>query len=179
MPSPKEQNKVPGLELGLPGLATGRKGRRDQRGDGQVVSYLDETGLALAWTGDEEAPYVKIVPQLPRVRNLIPSNAALVPELQAFVGPGRAIEIFAVDLRDQTQSPPVYYLQAHDSKAAPVAGATPAVTALPLCQAAMYEWTDTAQTFTQGLWVTISSTPLTYTPVVANQQFSITARVVP
>lgn len=176
----REIDRVAALELGLPGLGLLRRLRADvRRGVGGVLGYLDETGSAIAWTGDEEAPYVKEVPISPRVVNLNPSAGAAVPLYQVLEGRGRVVEVWAIDLRDQSLSPATIYLQIFDQLAEPQAGDLPAVTALPLCQVAAYEWASTAQLFENGLWVGLSSTALSYTPLVASQEFAITTRVLP
>jgi len=174
-------DRIRALELSLPGLgALLRRTRQDIRSSlGQVMAYLDEGGQPQAWTGDARAPYVLNVPQTPRVVNLNPSAGALVPLFNAFPGPGRVLEVWALDLRDQSQSPPDIYLQVFDSTDAPVAGDQPAVTAIPLCGTAEYEWTYDAFLIGSGCWVALSSTALVYTPLAANQLFAMTARVIP
>lgn len=181
----REIDRVAALELGLPGLGLLRRLRADvRRGVGNVLGYLDETGNAIAWTGDEEAPYVKAVPEVPRISNLIPrigqSAVPLVPLYQVFTGPGRVVEVWAVDLRDQSLSPPTIYLQLFDSEEEPQAGDVPTVTALPLCRVASYEWANGAAFLVgDGLWVALSSTGQAYTPLAPTTDFSITARVLP
>lgn len=39
-----------------------RRDRTDDRAQGELVAYEDENGNALAWTGDDEAPYVRVLP---------------------------------------------------------------------------------------------------------------------
>ncbi len=181
MTQPNRPDRNRALELTLPGLALLRRLRQDVRlAMGQVAAYLDETGNPQAWTGDERAPYVMNVPQTPRAVVLNPAAGAQIPLLHAFPGPGRALEVWATDLRDQSQNPPTIYLQVFDTTTAPVSGSTePTVTAIPLCMWAEYEWTYDAFLISNGLWVALSSTPLVYTAIPANQNFSITARVVP
>lgn len=185
MTNPREIDRIRALELALPGLGLLRRLRQDvRRGAGQVMAYLDETGGSVAWTGDEEAPYVKAVPETPRVVNLIPrigqSGVPIVPIMQAFTGPGRVVEVWATDLRDQSLSPPTIYLQLFDSEEAPQAGDVPTVTALPLCRVASYEWANGAAFLVgDGLWVALSSTGQAYTPLPPTTDFSITARVLP
>lgn len=180
MVSPREVDRVRALELALPGLGLLRRLRQDVRQSvGAVVGYLDETGNSVAWTGDEEAPYFKHIPETPRVVNLIPHDAAAIPILRALGTAGRCVEVWAIDLRDPALNPPKLYLQIFDQVAEPTAGAVPSVTAVPLCQVAAYEWAYNALLVGQGLWVALSTTALTYTPLVANQEFSITARVLP
>lgn len=181
-PSNQQPDRIRALELSLPGLGAGlRRLRTDIRNSlGQIASYLDASGMAQAWTGDDEAPYVKNVPQTPRVVLLNPAAGVEVPLLQCFTGPGRLLEAWALDLRDQSQSPPDIYLQLFDSLAAPVSGTTePTVTAIPLCEVAEYEWTYDAFLCSNGCWVALSSTALVYTAIAASQEFSITARVIP
>lgn len=177
MPVQKEPNRVAGLELGVPGLATARLGRKDARDEGaHPIGYLDETGRPQAWTGDEEAPYVKTVPLIPRIVNQNPAEGAEVPGLQAIAQRARVIEVFALDLRDQSQSPPTIYLQIFDSVSTPPPGTQPMLTAMPLCSTAGYEWAHDVVLVTHGLYVALSSTALTFTPLAASQEFSITAR---
>ena len=38
-----------------------RRDRTDDRAAGDVVAYQDENGVATAWTGDEDAPYIKLL----------------------------------------------------------------------------------------------------------------------
>lgn len=177
MPTQKDPNRIPGLELGIPGLATARLGRKDGRDEGaHSIGYLDETGRPQAWTGDEQAPYVKTVPLIPLIRNQNPSAGAEVPGLQAIAQRARVIEVFALDLRDQSQSPPTIYLQLFDTASPPSAGTQPMVTALPLCRTAGYEWAYDVVLVENGLYVALSSTALTFTPLAASQLFSLTAR---
>lgn len=181
-PTNQQPDRIRALELSLPGLGAGlRRLRADVRNSlGQIAAYLDASGQAQAWTGDDDAPYVKNVPQTPRVVLLNPADAAAVPLMQCFVGPGRLLETWALDLRDQSQSPPDIYLQIFDRAEAPVSGTTePTVTALPLCEVAEYEWTYDAFLIQNGLWVALSSTALVYTALASSQEFSITARVIP
>lgn len=185
MTNPREIDRIRALELALPGLGLLRRLRQDvRRGAGQVMAYLDETGGSVAWTGDEEAPYVKAVPETPRVVNLIPvigqSAVPLVPEYQVFEGPGRVVEVWAVDLRDQSLSPPTIYLQMFDQVEAPISGDVPVVTALPVCRVASYEWANGAAFLVgRGLWVALSSTAQAYAPLAPTLEFSITSRVLP
>lgn len=39
-----------------------RRDRTDDRAAGDVVAYEDENGVPLAWTGNEDAPYVGVIP---------------------------------------------------------------------------------------------------------------------
>lgn len=177
MPVQKSPNRIPGLELGIPGLATARLGRKDGRDEGaQPIGYLDETGRPQAWTGDEQAPYVKTVPLIPRIVNQNPAAVAAVPGLQAIAQRARVIEVFALDLRDQSLNPPRIYLQLFDAASTPTAGTEPMVTALPLCITAAYEWAYDVVLVENGLYVALSSTALTFTPLAASQEFSLTAR---
>lgn len=178
--SNQQPSRIRALELLFPGLgAAVRRARTDIRTSiGQVVAYLDSAGIAQAWTGDDDAPYVKNVPQTPRVRLLNPADAAAVPLLECFVGPGRLFEAWATDLRAQSPTPATLYLQIFDSATAPVSGATePTVSAIPICSS--YEWTYDALIIQNGCWVAVSSTALVYTAVAANQEFTLTARVTP
>lgn len=181
MNQPNRPDRNRALELILPGFALARRLRQDVRAAlGQVAAYLDETGNPQAWTGDERAPYVLNVPQTPRAVMLNPAEGAVVPLFQAFSGPGRVLEVWASDLRDQSQNPPTIYLQIFDSATAPVSGTTqPIVTAIPLCEWAEYEWTYDAFLIDNGLFVALSSTALVYTALAPSQEFSITARVIP
>ncbi len=119
-------------------------------------------------------------PPSPDVVLLNPAAAPAVPLLNALVGPGQLCEVWAVDLRDGSQSPPLLWLQVFDSLAAPTSGVTqPTVSALPLCCTASYVWGTDIFTITNGVWVALSSTPLVYTAVAASQEFTLTARVTP
>jgi hypothetical protein len=178
MVNPKAPDRVRALELFLPGLGLLRRLRADARALGTIASYLDETGRALAWSGDEEAPYVKTVPTAPVIKNQIPNpQVAVVPGLQALSSRGRVVEVIALDLRDQTLSPPTIYLQLFDTAEAAQAGDVPMITALPLCTTASYEWVVDALLLENGLYVALSSTALVFTPLAASVEFSLSARV--
>ena len=140
--------------------------------------YERHFGISSAAGGGPPPPPTP-VPE-PRVVLLNPALAPAVPLLQALAAPGRLFEAWAVDLRDPSQSPPLLWLQIFDSVAVPVSGVTqPTVTALPLCCTAEYAWSTDAFMAAAGMWVALSSTPLIYTAVPANQLFSFTARVLP
>lgn len=123
------------------------------------------------------------VQQQPVVVRLNPAQInGAVPLLQALSGPGQLFEVWAVDFRDPAAvpTPPQLWLQIFDSFPAPVSGTTePTVSALPLCSTAAYVWADDQFLLNEGLWVALSSTPLVYTALAQNQNFSLTARVLP
>lgn len=147
---------------------------------GSPVCYFTDDGTPYALSGSPAALYVQLAPTDATVVKLNPAQAPAVPLLQAMASAGHAVEVFAADYRDPALSPPTIYLQVFDRAAAPVSGTTePLLTALPLCSVAAYDWSTDNLPLTNGLWVALSSTPLLYTALVAGQEFSLTARVVP
>lgn len=163
--------------------------RRDNDADQQlaVVAYIPGQNVegqfvpgtepARSIPGSRRALFVELVLDEPVIALLNPAGGVAVPALVALDVAGRVFEVWAVDLRDQSLNPATIYLQIFDAAAVPAAGTEPLVSALPLCRTAAYAWSDDAFDVTTGLVVALSSTPLTYTPIAANQEFSITARV--
>jgi hypothetical protein len=182
VPNPKSPDRNYPLELGLPGLAGLRRNRQDSRGQGaQPVAYFDETGRPLALTGDEYGPYVQNVPQLPRLINHIPNPQSGVGALiLGESGTRRVFEVWAGDYRDQTASPPTYYLQVFDQADQPTGLEVPSAAPLPICGWAAYTWSYDATIFVNGFWAAVSSSPLIYTPVSGPGEYlGLSARVTP
>lgn len=163
--------------------------RRDE-GDDQPISpvgyipgrviegqFVPGTEPARTLPGSRRALFVEPALEEPQIELLNPAGGAAVPALVALTRSGRLFETWAVDLRDPTTNPPLIYLQIFDAAAVPAAGTAPLVSALPLCRTAAYAWPDEDFHLEVGLVVALSSTALTYTPLAANQLFSITARV--
>jgi hypothetical protein len=113
------------------------------------------------------------------IRLFNPSDAPAVPVLQVLASPGRLIEVTAGDYREDTTAD--VYLMLFESGTIPTVGDVPIYPAIKICSYAQHSWGSTDSPFivADGLWTAISSTPLTYTPMAASQDFSIGARITP
>lgn len=120
----------------------------------------------------------------PRIVNLFPDNAPAVPELQILATFGRIIDVWVTDLRPASPAPPTLYVQIFNTAALPVPADRVMVTPIATCPgggscAYRFDQTPFPLEVSIGAWITLSTTPWAYTPIAANQLFSITARVSP
>ena len=146
-------------------------------GVGAPVCYIDASGRSFALSGDQNALFVQLAPVSPDIVLLNPNQGPEVPVVTALTGPGRLVDVWFVDLRDPTTSPPQLYLQLFASETVNV-GAVPMVSAIPVCSSASYDFASSYFYVDSGLTVAVSSDALTYSPLPPTQEFTLTARVV-
>lgn len=110
---------------------------------------------------------------LPLVANLIPQalNAGVLVVLAA---PGELFDAWVGDYQSVVQR----YLLVFNAIAAPAPGAVPAIAAPPIGGWENYDFTTSAgpMSFATGIVLALSTTPNSYTPIAAADDFAITAR---
>lgn len=145
-------------------------------GEGQLLAYIGPTGTPLALTGDEQAPFVRVLeipPGLTPVSLIPTSNNAGV--LVAATVNAELHEVWANDSREDTTE--ARWLLLFDRATAPTAGLQPSYAAIKLCAVASYDFIEAPLLFTTGIVIAISSTPNIYTAIAPASDFAITARV--
>jgi len=176
-----EQDRIPYRNAPLTAATAQRKMRGDARiAEGELVSYLGPDGGMLAWGGDREAPYVKVLQDPPALFtvSLIPLAAApVVGVMIASLIPASLHEAWATDERDVDLNPAPRWLLVFDRIDAPNAGDQPAIAALRICGTCSYDFIEAPLQFNTGIVFAISTTPNIYTAIVAASDFAITARV--
>jgi len=177
---------------GSGGAAAERKLDADARRaqGGTVMSYLGPDGSALAVTGDEEAPFVKVAIDAPALvlASDLPQAGQEPPPvntgvLHALEQPGELHEAWAIDARDP--SAPGFalrWLMLFDVIDTPASGDIPQVqgvpiAALPLCRLASYNFVQVPVFFARGICLVLSTTPNFYTPIAQATDYAISARV--
>lgn len=152
-------------------------------GEGNLASYTDPSGRRLAWTGDEEAPFVKVLYRPPGIYavSAIPQAAASGVLVASVVG-SALHEAWITDSRDPNANPtPAQrWIQLFDLQAAPAGNAIPTYAPIAMCTGSTISisFVQAPLGFAQGIVIAISSTPNKYTAIAASQDWAITARIV-
>ncbi len=175
-----DQDRIPYRNAPLQAATQQRKLDADSRiNEGRLAGYMGPDGKTYAWTGDREAPYVKILQDPPAIVAVsdIPQDDPLGDGvLIASLSASSLHEAWANDSREDTTEP--RWLQLFDRVDAPTTGTTiPSYAAIRLCGTASYDFIVAPLQFNTGIVVAISSTPNIYTAIAAASDYAITARV--
>lgn len=149
-----------------------------RRGEGNVLAYLDPSGNRLAWTGDESAPFVRVLKSVPGLV-AVTDVANGVGVLIAAVVAASLHEAWVTDFRSTSGSPSPRWVQLFDGQAIPSTGAVPSYAPIPLPAGdiAYLGFLDAPLGFNSGIVIAISSSAGTYTPLGKVTDYAITARV--
>lgn len=188
MSSTKEQDAVPYQNEPLTSSNAGVAGERRMAGDARrsqvshagLMGYLGPDGNPLALTGDEEAPFIKVIYDSPAL--------APVSSIPQFADSGVLIasqvaaelhEAWITDSRDPLTLPAPRWILLFDRFDAPTNGDVPTYAPIGMCTGGTtaVDFIEAPMFFAAGIVIAISTTPNAYTPIVAAADYAITARV--
>ena len=148
--------------------------------EGQLLAYLGPNGTPLALTGDEVAPFVRVIYEPPGLTpvSVIPT-VATTPLLVAAVINAELHEAWVTDSRDPLTLPAARWIQLFDRVDAPTAGDVPSYAPIGMCTGGTtgLDFIEAPLLFTKGIVIALSSTPNIYTAIADSTDFAITARV--
>jgi hypothetical protein len=174
-------DKIPyaGQPLDASGSGQQRMATADsRRNQGHTLAYLSPSGTPLAWTGDDQAPFVRVLQEVPGLVSVsvIPTEETTSDGvLVCALCPAALHELWANDSRADRSV--ARWIQFFDRTDAPSAGMQPAVAAIRLCTQTYVGYIDVPLGFVTGIVVAISSTANIYTAIAPADDFAITARV--
>lgn len=189
MSSTKDQDAVPYQNAPLTSADAGVAGERRMAGDsrrtvgarGTPMSYLGPDGNPLAVTGDQEAPFFKIIFDVPALTPVssIPSDAENLGDgvLVASQIASSLHDGWVTDSREDTTDP--RWILLFDDDVAPTAGDAPSYAPIALCRTTSIEYDMAPWGFTRGIVIAISSTANVYTAITPANDYAITVRVQP
>ncbi len=188
MSSTKEQDVSPYQNEPLTNANAGVAGARLASGDARrrapstILGYLGPSGNPIALTGDEEAPFVKIIFDVPSLTPVsdIPQNTDGANGKGVLVASTIASSLhdfWVTDSRADTTAP--RWIMLFDSEKAPTAGAVPSYAPIALCKTTGFDYDDAPWGFARGIVIAISTTSQAYTAITPAIDYSITARVLP
>lgn len=156
-----------------------------RRNQGQVGAYTTESGTPLAFSGDDEALFVKVIRDVngPVAVSDIPQDAIDgngTGVLICALCPASLRELWVTDARDTSQeTPDPRWLMMFDATVAPTAGDIPAYAPIRICtnSTTSVDEIDEPLGFVNGIVLALSTTSQNYTAITPAADYSITARV--